>query len=90
MKKYISITLLIITMLFSLNGYSQKKITFSVKGVSFDIVFVEGGTFIMGCTEEQTDCKTDEKPTHEVTLSDFGIGRFQVTQSLWCSDGNYN
>jgi len=44
------------------------------------MVFVEGGTFTMGCTPEQgEDCKEDEKPTHQVTLSDFYMGRFEVT-----------
>ena len=37
----------------------------------------------MGCTSEQQDCDDDESPIHEVTLGDFYIGRFEVTQKLW-------
>ena len=37
----------------------------------------------MGCTSEQKDCADDEKPTHEVTLSDFYIGKYEVTQKFW-------
>ena len=49
-----------------------------------EMVFVEGGTFIMGCTSEQReDCFDNEKPTHQVTLSDFYIGKFPVTQAQW-------
>ncbi|MCZ2144195.1 MAG: SUMF1/EgtB/PvdO family nonheme iron enzyme [Ignavibacteriales bacterium] len=49
-------------------------------------VFVEGGTFTMGCTSEQgNDCEDDEKPSHQVTLSDFYIGKYEVTQELWMS-----
>ncbi|MCF0206051.1 MAG: formylglycine-generating enzyme family protein [Bacteroidales bacterium] len=45
-----------------------------------EFVFVEGGTFIMGCTEEQgIDCYNDEKPAHEETVKDFYIGKYEVT-----------
>jgi sulfatase modifying factor 1 len=47
------------------------------------LVLVPGGTFTMGCTSEQKDCDSDEKPTHQVTLSDFYIGKYEVTQKLW-------
>ena len=58
--------------------------TFTVNGVSFEMVAVKGGTFTMGCTSEQGgDCYNDEKPTHRVTVSDFMIGKFEVTQKLW-------
>ena len=58
--------------------------TFTVNGVSFEMVAVKGGTFTMGCTSEQGgDCDNDEKPTHSVTLSDYYIGKFEVTQELW-------
>ncbi len=46
-------------------------------------VFVKGGTFTMGCTSEQKDCGGDEKPTHQVTLSDFYISPYEVTQLQW-------
>lgn len=64
--------------------YIAKIETFTVKGVSFDMVFVEGGTFTMGATEEQgSDAENDEKPTHQVTLSDYYIGKYVVTEDLW-------
>jgi formylglycine-generating enzyme required for sulfatase activity len=48
------------------------------------MVFVHGGTFRMGCTDEQQgDCRDDESPVHEVTLSSFYIGRYEVTQAQW-------
>ena len=62
---------------------SQPK-TFTVNGVSFELLYVKGGTFTMGCTPEQNgDCNNDEKPTHKVTLDDYYIGKFEVTQDLW-------
>lgn len=58
--------------------------TFTVAGVSFTMVFVEGGTFTMGATSEQVGEADDwEKPTHRVTLSDYYIGETEVTQALW-------
>lgn len=48
------------------------------------MVMVEGGTFIMGATSEQRSvARSDEKPTHQVTLSDYMIGKTEVTQEQW-------
>ena len=58
--------------------------TFSVKGVEFKMIKVEGGTFSMGATSEQGSfADNDEKPIHSVTLSDYHIGETEVTQELW-------
>ena len=49
-----------------------------------EMVFVQGGTFMMGATPEQgDDCSDDEKPAHYVTVSDFYIGKYEVTQAQW-------
>lgn len=49
-----------------------------------DMVFVQGGTFVMGCTaEQQPDCYSLENPAHEVTLTDFYMGKYEVTQGQW-------
>lgn len=48
------------------------------------MVKVEGGTFDMGATAEQSEeAARDEMPVHQVTLSDFYIGKYEVTQALW-------
>ena len=63
---------------------SSDNRTFTVGGVQFKMVFVEGGTFTMGATSEQgDDAYDDEKPTHSVTLSSYSIGETEVTQALW-------
>jgi formylglycine-generating enzyme required for sulfatase activity len=52
----------------------------------FDMVFVEGGTFTMGCTETRGyKCRDTEKPAHKVTVSGFYIQKYEVTQKLWKS-----
>jgi len=51
---------------------------------SVKMVFVKGGTFNMGCTEEQGgDCESDEVPAQQVTVGDFRIGKYEVTQAEW-------
>lgn len=60
------------------------NLTFEVKGVKFNMVPVEGGTFMMGATKEQEkDAESDEKPAHSVTLSTYYIAQTEVTQALW-------
>ncbi len=49
-----------------------------------EMVAVAGGSFTMGCTEEQgDDCYDSEKPPHEVTVSDFSIGKYEVTKEQY-------
>ena len=65
--------------------YSAIKVeTFYVNGLSFEMVYVEGGSFDMGATYEQcSDAYKDECPVHSVTLSGYYIGKCEVTQELW-------
>ena len=59
--------------------------TYTVNGVSFKMVGVEKGSFTMGATGEQpsSSVSSDERPTHQVLLSDYAIGETEVTQELW-------
>ena len=66
------------------NWHDSNVTTYNVNGVEFNMVKVEGGTFTMGATAEQSDNASDrEFPAHEVTLSDYSIGQTPVTQELW-------
>ena len=66
---------------------NSNNISIPVKdGISIDMVRVEAGTFTMGATPEMKDpdYDYDEKPTHQVTLTnDYYIGKYEVTQALW-------
>jgi formylglycine-generating enzyme required for sulfatase activity len=45
---------------------------------------VDGDKFYMGCTSEQgNDCYNKERPAHIVTVGDFLIGKYPVTQKQW-------
>ena len=49
-----------------------------------NMILVEGGSFQMGATTEQgSDADSDEKPAHQVTVSSFSIGKYEVTQEEW-------
>lgn len=48
-----------------------------------DMIYVEGGTFMMGALPNDKEADSDETPRHQVTLSSFYIGRYEVTQELW-------
>ena len=75
------------------NGWTLKDFpndTITVKGVSFVMVRVKGGTFMMGATAEQTDAYIEEKPVHQVTLSPYYIGQTEVTQVLWKAVTGYS
>ena len=91
-KKNIFTILVFILVLGGTTGCIQHKsdqkrlpaLSFTVNGESFEMIPVEGGTFIMGGTSEQgNDCENNEKPTHEETLPFFYIGKYEVTQKLW-------
>lgn len=50
------------------------------------LVLVKGGTFTMGCnTDQGNSCEKEETPMHWVTLSDFYMGKYEVTQAQWRS-----
>ena len=81
------------------NSYSKgsgidlrnRDLIFSVGGVSFCLKYVEGGTFIMGATDEQAEyVEKGEFPTHSVTLHDYYLGETEVTQELWEEVMGYN
>ncbi len=58
--------------------------SFTVAGVTFNMMPVAGGTFTMGFTGVNPD--SDDKialPAHQVTLSPYSIGETEVTQALW-------
>ena len=66
-------------------GKVTSETIYTVNGVTFSMVDVQGGTFTMGATPEMGDhaWHPNDKPAHEVTLSSFSIGATEVTQELW-------
>jgi formylglycine-generating enzyme required for sulfatase activity len=55
-----------------------------VRSIESKMVLIEGGKFMMGCSNENdTACYYWEKPSHTVTVSNFYLSKFQVTQLEW-------
>jgi len=55
-----------------------------LKDLINNMVLVDGGSFMMGCSNEQSNnCDKDETTVHRVVLSRFKIGKFEVTRSQW-------
>ena len=63
----------------------QTNISIPVRyGLTIEMVKVEGGTFMMGATPEMQNPYEQEKPVHQVTLTnDYYMGKYEVTQALW-------
>ena len=58
-------------------GFSQ-----NLKIIEPELVFVEAGDFRMGClVENDTTCFSDEKPNIKVTLYDYWIGKYEITNA---------
>ncbi len=57
---------------------SNSNYTESSSGVNIDMVFIKGGTFMMGSPSSEVN-RGDDEYQHSVTLSDFYMGKYEVT-----------
>ena len=56
-----------------------------VARINAQMVQIPGGTFTMGCTPEQEDCRDNEKPAHQVRIGSFELSKYEVTQEVWAA-----
>ena len=78
---YLRGKLILVYILVSAIGIAQSSLP-------VEMVYVEGGTFTMGCVPGRDDinghnCGSDESPAHQVSLKDFLIGKYEVTQGQY-------
>jgi formylglycine-generating enzyme required for sulfatase activity len=92
MKSHLFATVFAIVVLIGCEGKDYKNkptdTAFYIEDdVPIEMVFVEGGTFTMGCTDEQgDDCRSNPKTfmnIHNVTVGDFYVGKYEVTHKQW-------
>jgi len=100
-KKTLILTLLtfILSTLFANEVISNTQ-TINPETVPVEMISVEKGTFIMGCTRDDEYTLEWEKPIHKVTLEyDFLIGKYELTSEKFpkylnnsnvASEGIYN
>jgi formylglycine-generating enzyme required for sulfatase activity len=54
-----------------------------VNGIGIEMVAIPGGRFWMGSPDGEEGRYDDESPQHEVSVPDFFLGKFTVTQAQW-------
>ena len=69
MKKKIVVSVLYFSFIFTFYGCGER----------IEMIKIKGGTFQMGCTEEQNNCNNDEKPVHKVRVDGFKISKYEIT-----------
>ena len=66
----------------------------TIAAIEKNMVYVQGGSFTMGCKDEKRDgdCWSDgrEEPAHDVTLSSYSISKYEVTNAEYCTFLNQN
>lgn len=76
--------------LFSISGMQNSFAQHPNKIPEIEMVEVKGGAFYMGSDDSDKYAESMEKPKHTVTLDDFHIGKYEVTQKLWETVMGYN
>ncbi len=54
-------------------------------GVTLDLVRIPAGEFLMGCTDADSLAQSKEKPQHKVTLDEYLIGKYDVTNAQFAA-----
>lgn len=78
--------------------YWSQKLSESQKSIIMEqlhqLIYVEGGNMLIGGVADESSpnyivSEQEENPLRNVTLSDFYIGKYEVTQDQWCAVMNY-
>lgn len=65
-------------------GYVQQVDTFTINGIHLEMVKIPGGNFKLGCNDPNDNyADASEKPAKNRQVSDFYMGKHEVTQKLW-------
>ncbi|ACB49790.1 unknown [Crocosphaera subtropica ATCC 51142] len=71
------------TILKRLKGESQCFKEELGDGIILEMIYIPGGTFVMGSTSDEPGSQVCEQPQHTVTLEGFFLGKFPITQKQW-------
>ncbi len=69
-----------------LHRYNSKAQYFKEQlsnNVFLDMIYIPGGTFVMGSPEDEESREIHEGPQHRVTIQPFYLSRFPITQAQW-------
>ena len=53
------------------------------QAIDLKMVKIRGGRFVMGAPKNEPESMSDERPQHSVTVPEFFIGQYSVTQAQW-------
>ena len=53
------------------------------RGVVLEMVYIPGGSFLMGSPKNEAERKSDEGPQHKVNLQPFLMSRYPITQDQY-------
>lgn len=85
-RRYLLALILTVSSAFAVSAQEPTKNVLDIQ-----MVVVEGGTFVMGGIEHYGEqCYPDEFPKHTVTVDDYYIGQYEVTQELYKFVMGYN
>lgn len=59
------------------------------EGVNLDMIFIPGGSFMMGSNTSEVGRDKDENPIHLVTLNSFYVSKYPITQQQWRTVASY-
>ncbi|MEH2184286.1 TIR domain-containing protein [Nostoc sp.] len=51
--------------------------------VTLEMIYIPGGTFMMGASTNEQGSKDNERPRHQVTVKPFFMGKYLITQEQW-------
>ena len=64
-------------------GRAQQKIEHLGNDIKLEIVYIPGGSFLMGSPTEEVGRYSDEGPQHRVTLQPFYMSKYPITQEQY-------
>ncbi|MGF1477962.1 MAG: SAV_2336 N-terminal domain-related protein [Cyanophyceae cyanobacterium] len=65
------------------SGFGWQRIERISDEIQLEMVAVLGESFLMGSPKDEAGHYRDEEPQHEVTVSDFFISKYPITQAQW-------
>ncbi|HIJ86948.1 MAG TPA: SUMF1/EgtB/PvdO family nonheme iron enzyme [Desulfuromonadales bacterium] len=79
--------LISVNIAYGIDGNSRARIdpaaVFKDPFIGVEMIFVKGGCYQMGATDDDCDASPEERPLHEACVDDFYIGKYEVTQGQW-------
>ncbi len=70
----------------TLHRYRRKNKSYTEAlgdGVNLTLMLIPAGAFDMGAPEDEPESRDDERPQHRVSVPQFLMGRYPVTQAQW-------